>query len=634
MEDVSLEESHPTKVPATQDTWRPKLDEEIKIREYRGPSGEIEHVVSSTKSVSNARSLLLDQDECENQPDSSVAVRNGIMMLDEKPGDPNESRHVKTWIEMFDAEVHPPIHHIRAETIGRDFTGWTSMYDGSQIDKADMNEWLEGTVATILNGHQPGSVLEIGSGTGMVLFNLGDGLQSYVGIDPSRNAIQFVEKTAKSIPALAGKVYMYKGTAVDVDRLGQAVTVNLVVLNSVVQYFPSQEYLLKVIEGLLELKGVEIIFFGDIRSYALHREFLATRALHMANGKAKKADLRRMMNDLTLAELELLVDPGFFTALPSRLPGRIRHVEILPKKMKATNELSCYRYAAIVHVRTQGQEDIEIHSVGHDEWVDFVAQKLDRQSLLQHLQNTNSHSKIAVSNIPYDKSVFSRYLVDSLDRPGKDSMDDNLWLHSIRHKAKEYPSLSVLELIEIARNTNYSVAISWNRQHSQYGGLDAVLHRQGRKNGNKRVMFNFPSDHEERPLHSLSNDPLRPQLMQRIQSQQVKLEAMRKEDYEKIWVWNANVPLMVKRCLHRLIEEQAQARPSAPAIHAWDGDLTYSELDDLATRLAHRLVGMGIRPQEVVPLCFEKSMWTTVALLAVLKAGGAICMLEPTYPEV
>ena len=65
----------------------------------------------------------------------------------------------------------------------------------------------------------------------------------------------------------------------------------------------------------------------------------------------------------------------------------------------------------------------------------------------------------------------------------------------------------------------------------------------------------------------------------------------------------------------------------------WDGDLTYGELDSLATRLAHQLVGAGVRPHDVIPLCFEKSMWTTVAVLAVLKAGGVICMLEPTHPE-
>ncbi len=56
------------------------------------------------------------------------------------------------------------------------------------------------------------------------------------------------------------------------------------------------------------------------------------------------------MAEMEEGEEELLVDPAFFTGLTSRLPGKIRHVEILPKKMRATNELSAYRYAAVVHL--------------------------------------------------------------------------------------------------------------------------------------------------------------------------------------------------------------------------------------------------------------------------------------------
>ncbi|KAK1913072.1 hypothetical protein P3342_005008 [Pyrenophora teres f. teres] len=55
------------------------------------------------------------------------------------------------------------------------------------------------------------------------------------------------------------------------------------------------------------------------------------------------------------------------------------------------------------------------------------------------------------------------------------------------------------------------------------------------------------------------------------------------------------------------------ARPNAPAIFAWDGELTYGELDALSTKLAGHLTQLGVKPEDVVPLCFEKSMWTLVA---------------------
>ncbi|EFQ94423.1 hypothetical protein PTT_07899 [Pyrenophora teres f. teres 0-1] len=103
-------------------------------------------------------------------------------------------------------------------------------------------------------------------------------------------------------------------------------------------------------------------------------------------------------------------------------------------------------------------------------------------------------------------------------------------------------------------------------------------------------------------------------------------------DYNQLWEWNREVPAAVERCIHDIFADQACARPEAPAIYAWDGELTYGELESLSNRLAHRLVHLGVVPEMVVPLYFEKSMWTTVAMLAVLKAGGAFLLLDPLLP--
>ncbi|KAK1912672.1 hypothetical protein P3342_004608 [Pyrenophora teres f. teres] len=104
------------------------------------------------------------------------------------------------------------------------------------------------------------------------------------------------------------------------------------------------------------------------------------------------------------------------------------------------------------------------------------------------------------------------------------------------------------------------------------------------------------------------------------------------EDRQQLWAWNADVPPAIERCVHDLFAEQARARPGAPAICAWDGELTYGELDVLSSNLAGHLVQLGVNPEDVVPLCFEKSMWTVVAMLAVLKAGGAFVPLDPDHP--
>ncbi|KAF2463979.1 acetyl-CoA synthetase-like protein, partial [Lindgomyces ingoldianus] len=110
------------------------------------------------------------------------------------------------------------------------------------------------------------------------------------------------------------------------------------------------------------------------------------------------------------------------------------------------------------------------------------------------------------------------------------------------------------------------------------------------------------------------------------------IDALTPDDRQEIWAWNAETPPVVERCIHDIFSERARARPEAPAVCAWDGEMTYSELDKLSTRLAGHLVEIGVKPEEIVPLCFEKSIWIIVAMLGVLKAGGAFAPLDPEHP--
>lgn len=97
-------------------------------------------------------------------------------------------------------------------------------------------------------------------------------------------------------------------------------------------------------------------------------------------------------------------------------------------------------------------------------------------------------------------------------------------------------------------------------------------------------------------------------------------------DIHDIWQWNATVPALAETCIHDLITDRQ--RPHANAIDAWDGKLTYQRLDELSTRLAQHLVELGVEPEMMVPLCFEKSMWMAVAMLGVLKAGGVLVPVD------
>ena len=103
-------------------------------------------------------------------------------------------------------------------------------------------------------------------------------------------------------------------------------------------------------------------------------------------------------------------------------------------------------------------------------------------------------------------------------------------------------------------------------------------------------------------------------------------------DMDKLLSWNKTLPPALDVCIHDQIEFQAAQNPDADAVCAWDGNLTYGELDRLASTLARVFSSRGVGPEVIVPLCFDKSKWVIVSLLAVLKAGGACLYLEPSWP--
>lgn len=112
-----------------------------------------------------------------------------------------------------------------------------------------------------------------------------------------------------------------------------------------------------------------------------------------------------------------------------------------------------------------------------------------------------------------------------------------------------------------------------------------------------------------------------------------ELEYFSKRDEELVQQWNSKQVPEDHVCIHHIIEKQVKATPNAEAICNAHRSMTYAELDDFATRLAAELQRRGVGPEVVVPICFEKSPWALVSILACLKAGGAYVPLDPSHPE-
>ncbi|PHH93406.1 hypothetical protein CDD83_3719 [Cordyceps sp. RAO-2017] len=93
------------------------------------------------------------------------------------------------------------------------------------------------------------------------------------------------------------------------------------------------------------------------------------------------------------------------------------------------------------------------------------------------------------------------------------------------------------------------------------------------------------------------------------------------------------LPPAVEGRLHDQFQKSAALSPALCAVQAWDGELSYAELDRVSTVAAVRLLDTGLQPGQAVLFSLEKSVWASVAVLAILKAGGAFVPVDVSCPD-
>ncbi len=104
------------------------------------------------------------------------------------------------------------------------------------------------------------------------------------------------------------------------------------------------------------------------------------------------------------------------------------------------------------------------------------------------------------------------------------------------------------------------------------------------------------------------------------------------QDRRDIERWNRQPPLTVASTVHEAFGQRMLENPGSQAVESWDGGLTYLELDTLSSRVCSLLLEAGARQGDIIPLCFEKTLWTVVAMLGVLKSGCSFLVMDISHP--
>ncbi|MFD7591106.1 amino acid adenylation domain-containing protein, partial [Kitasatospora sp. NPDC059811] len=325
-----------------------RADEQVKVRGFRVEPGEIETALAEHPAV--ARAAVLAQDD--------RLIGYVVPRRDTGRDDSREADHVGEWRDIYDALPITP----EETAFGQNFVGWNSSYDASPIPVEQMREWRDATVARIL-ALRPRRVLEVGVGTGLLLSQIAPHCETYWATDFSATAIDALAAQVARQEQLADRVVLHTRPAHDTDGLpvGQFDTI---VINSVVQYFPSADYLADVIGKLMQLLTPGgALFVGDVRNLRLLRPLATAVQLHRAADGADFTAVRRAVEQSLLVEKELLVDPDFFTVLREN-GADAGAVTVEVKRGRHHNELTRYRYDVTLRKQpatpAQGDEPVEL----------------------------------------------------------------------------------------------------------------------------------------------------------------------------------------------------------------------------------------------------------------------------------
>lgn len=316
-----------------------RLDHQVKVSGYRIELGEIETCISKHPSVRQnvvvARTL-----------GAGAQALVGYVVPKGAVAEQDPTSRIRHWQSRWDEAYASNEYGREASDARFDTSGWTDSFTGELVPREHMRAWLDAIRDRILT-LKPKRVLEIGCGTGMVLHALLPHIEHYTGLDVSAQAISTVQGTLA--PNERDKVRLYQRAAHELSDLAER-PYDVVVINSVAQYFPDAAYLKSVIATASTLiPDGGHVFLGDLRSYRHLELFHTLVEAHKAAPGALSQELVQSIAKRVASEPELTVSEALLVAVKSEV-SRVSGVEVQLKASAPHDEMSLFRFDATLHI--------------------------------------------------------------------------------------------------------------------------------------------------------------------------------------------------------------------------------------------------------------------------------------------
>ena len=299
-----------------------------------------------------------------------------------------QTEQLSEWKAVFDDlyEKYSPDQELKFN-----IEGWESSYTRTPMPPSEVAEWIDQTVERI-NSLNPSRVLELGCGSGLTLFRVAPHCTHYYATDLSTDALGVLQHQLDLVGQDLPVTPQQRG-ADNFDGIKPDSFDSLLVV-SVLQYFPSFEYLLRVFEGAVNtVKPGGFIYLADVRSLPLLELFHSSVQLYQAPSNLPIEELQQRIEKQLLYEKQMVVDPAFFDALKQHLP-KISHVEIKLQRGHYYNELTKFRYDVILHIRQK-----EVNPQPEILWLDWKDKDLTISSVL-NLFLENQVDILGITRVP------------------------------------------------------------------------------------------------------------------------------------------------------------------------------------------------------------------------------------------